>query len=216
MAKTPDMIPTVPRLWPGCTMVLLGDGPSLTRDDVDACHGHARVMAMNFSFRLAPWADVLWSYHTRTLRETSGVDPATYQGRIFSAEPVPDHTAWPILKLTGPDGLELDPRGLRHGNNSGYSAINLAVHLGAKRIVLLGFDCCAAEDGRFNFAKPANDVSRKAYGFAAWRRWYATLPTPLAAVGVTVVNASRQTALECFPRVSLEMALAGASLGAAA
>lgn len=197
-------------------MVLLGDGPSLTQADVDACRGLARVLAMNYSFRLAPWADVLWSYHTRGLVQTSGVDPATYQGRIFSAEPVPDHTAWPLLRLTGPDGLELDPTGLRHGNNSGYSAINLAVHLGARRIVLLGYDCSAAPDGRFNFAKPADDPSRKAYGFAAWRRWYGTLPGPLHAAGVEVLNASRETALECFPRVSLQQALAGAELGAAA
>ncbi len=197
----------VPRLWPGCTMVLLGDGPSLELQDVNAVRGRARVLAMNTSFRLAPWADVLWSYHTRDLQQVSGVDPQTYRGLILSAEQAP--VPWPLVALTAAEGLDLNPTGVCHGNNSGYSAINLAVHLGAKRIVLLGYDCCAAEDGKVNFARPADYAGRRAYSFELWRKRFATLVAPLRAAGVEVLNASRRTALECFPRVVLEEALSG-------
>jgi hypothetical protein len=203
-------VTTVPRLWPGSTIVCLGDGPSLTREDVDYCRGKARVIAMNYSFRLAPWADVLWSYHSRGLQEWSGVDPATYAGVIFTAEPVPCNPApnWRVLKLTGNDGLELGPHGLRHGNCSGYSAINLAVHLGAKRIVLLGYDCSADPvTNKFNWAKDADDKTRGAYSFALWQSRFRTLVGPLAKIGVVVLNASRRTALECFPRVALDEVL---------
>jgi hypothetical protein len=160
---------------------------------------------MNTSFRLAPWADVLWSYHTRDLQQVSGVDPRKFGGRIFSAEPA--SAPWPIIAKTGAEGLELEPTGVRHGNNSGYSAINVAVHLGARRIVLLGYDCCAAEDGKVNFARPADYAGRRAYSFELWRKRFATLVVPLRAAGVEVLNASRRTALECFPRVVLEEAL---------
>lgn len=205
--------PAVPRLWPGCTMVLLGDGPSLDLQDVNAVRGRARVLAMNTSFRIAPWADVLWSYHTRDLQAVSGVDPITYRGRIFSAEPAP--APWPVIALTGPEGLELDPTGVRHGNNSGYSAINVAVHLGARRIILLGYDCCAADDGRVNFARPADYPGRKAYAFETWRKRFVTIVAPLRAAGVEVVNASRRTALDCFPRVLLHEALGEGGIVAA-
>lgn len=199
--------PTIPRLWPGCTMVLLGDGPSLTRADVACVRGRARVLAMNYSFRLAPWADVLWSYHTRTLVGDSGVDPTTFAGRIFTLERTAPAPPWPVIAMTGATGLEAAPTGVRHGNNSGYSAINAAFHLGARRIVLLGYDCCAAEDGRFNWARPADDPGRPAYQFALWRQRFETLVAPLRAAGVEVLNASRRTALECWPRVSLAEAL---------
>ena len=45
-----------------------------------------------------------------------------------------------ILKKGQKFGLESARDTLAHGNNSGYAAINLAVHLGAARIVLLGYD----------------------------------------------------------------------------
>lgn len=206
--------PAVPRLWPGCTMVLLGDGPSLDLQDVNAVRvSGVRVLAMNTSFRLAPWADVLWSYHTRDLQQVSGVDPRTFGGLIFSAEPAP--APWPVLAMTGAEGLELDPTGVRHGNHSGYSAINVAVHLGAGRIILLGYDCSAAEDGRVNFARPADYAGRSAYRFEHWRKRYASLVGPLRTAGVEVLNASRRTAIDDFPRMPLWEAL-GPSFAAGA
>lgn len=206
--------PRIPRLWNGETVVCLGDGPSLCREDVEAVRGRVRVIAMNYSFRIAPWADVLWSYHTRTLIRDSGVDPATFSGRIFTLERVAPAPPWPVIAMTGCDGLELAPTGVRHGNNSGYSAINAAVHLGAARIVLIGYDCCAADDGRFNWARPATDPGRPAYQFATWIGRFATLVRPLRALGIEVVNASRRTALTCFPCTSLADALGAAEIAA--
>ena len=46
----------------------------------------------------------------------------------------------PEFTNTGEEGLELDPTGLRNGQNSAYAAINLAVHMGARTVVLLGVD----------------------------------------------------------------------------
>lgn len=41
----------------------------------------------------------------------------------------------------------------------------------------------------------------------AWRRHFETIRSELSALGVTVVNASRETALTAFPRMSLDAAL---------
>jgi hypothetical protein len=43
-------------------------------------------------------------------------------------------------RLTGMKGLDLNPGCIRHGNNGGHAALNLAVQLGARRIILVGYD----------------------------------------------------------------------------
>lgn len=45
-------------------------------------------------------------------------------------------------------------------------------------------------------------------GFPTWIKNFAPLAVDLARRGVEVINATRETALQCFPRMSLEEALA--------
>lgn len=102
-------------------------------------------------------------------------------------------------------GVSDKPGTLRHGGNSGYLAVGLALHFGASRITLLGYDM-QDTGGRLHFHRDHPDdignpiVSR----FKAWRRAFAELER---ATDVEIVNASRATALECFPRMQLRAAL---------
>jgi hypothetical protein len=107
-----------------------------------------------------------------------------------------------VLRNTGMEGLEAAPDGLRTGQNSGYQAINLAVHLGATRIVLLGFDMWRAEDGRQNWFGPHPRHIPSPYPI--FHQLFGTMVEPLRAAGVDVINASRQTQLTAFSRVPLE------------
>ena len=147
---------SVPRIWPGKTVVCIGGGPSMTSIDMGYVEAVAKsddvkVIAINDAYKLAPWADVLyacdskwWDWHSGgigfkglkvCLRGTK--DGAGYEG-TWTAD------KWPELKSlahNGVGGLELsDPRFVRTGRNSGYQAINLAAHFGATRILLLGYD----------------------------------------------------------------------------
>ncbi len=193
-------LPAVPRLWPESTIVCLAGGPSLTPADVDACRDRGvRVIAIKEAIRLAPWCDLLyacdakwWNHYGPTL---------TFQGPRYSLEPQQYAVK---LRETGPTGLELDPTGLRTGRNSGYQAINLAVHLGARQIILLGYDL--QPDGRQDhwFGQHPWKL-RPCYG---WEPLFETLVAPLAAAGVSVLNASRRTLLTCWPHMSIDEALA--------
>jgi hypothetical protein len=184
---------TVARLWPGATVVCIGTGPSLTLADVEACRDRARVIVVNNAYALAPWADVLyaadqkwWSWH-KGAPDFAGLKYTIHPTRTPS---------WPgllALRNTGAQGLELQPDGLRTGYNSGYQAINLAVHLGASRIVLLGYDM----SGDHFFGSHPDKTKPP---FAQCLQAFTTLPGPLADAGVEVINCSRQTALTCFPR----------------
>ncbi len=192
---------TVPRLWPQATIVCLATGPSLTAADVDACRGRARLIAIKDAIRLAPDADVLygaggdnarwWQKHGPTLQAFAGLRYALHD----------DAATWAtVLRNTGPTGLERDPGGLKTGKNSGYQAINLAVHLGAARILLLGYDQYQAPNGpKYFFGnRPATDQNRSP--FVDFLPTFETLVAPLQALGVSVVNCSRETKLTCFPR----------------
>jgi hypothetical protein len=187
----------VPRLWPDSTIVCIGGGPSLTPEDVDFCRGKARVIAVNDAYKLAPWADVLfgcdakwWSWHKGAPR---------FAGLKYAIQE--QARRWPgvqALRNMGETGLERDPSGLRTGRNSGYQAINLAVHLGARRIVLLGYDLGPAKDGKTHWFGNHPDRAPSPYGLML--RKFETIVAPLKDAGIEVLNCSRRTALTVFPR----------------
>lgn len=207
----PQLVPTstVEKLWPGETCVILGGGSSLTQADVDSVRGKAKVIAIKEAGAcslpgrapLAPWADALYGCDPKYWKYEQGA--ATFKGLKFALEP--QTTAWPgvqVLRNTGHDGLELDPSGLRTGHNSGYQAVNLAVHLGVTRIVLLGFDMWSGPDGHHNWFGPHPNHVVSPYAIFLMR--FKSLVEPLKAARVTVLNASRFTILDAFQRVALE------------
>src|SRR5690606_24516492 len=111
----------------------------------DFVRGKAPVICINDAHRMAPWADVLYSSDRSWWPHYKGVPSfgglkfgiGSGIGKANAFHQLPDVS---VLRNTGYDGLEMAPTGLRNGRNSGYAAVNLAVHLGASRVVLLGYD----------------------------------------------------------------------------
>jgi hypothetical protein len=192
----------VERLWPGETVAILGCGPSLTPVDVEHVRGKARVIAINAAIGLAPWADSLYCADARYWAHVKGA-PA-FQGLKYSLEAA--SAKWPgvqVLRNCGTQGLELDPTGLKSGGNSGYQAINLAVHLGAARVLLLGYDM-GPHRGRDHFTP---DYPWAPPNYRLFLRHFPSIVQPLKEAGVEVVNCTRGSALKCFPYQSLADAL---------
>ncbi len=200
----------VPRDWVGSTVVILATGPSLTQADVDFCRGKARVIAVNNAYTVAPWADALYGTDAQWWGWHKGVP--SYTGPKWAL----NHSQWgpfrakyPDIQLlinTGPSGLEHKPTGLKHGRNSGYAAINLAVHYGAKRIILLGYDMQTRGKQTHFFGDHPN---KSASPYAAFRARFQSLVKPLAKIGVEVINCTRKSALQTFPMGRLEDVLVG-------
>jgi hypothetical protein len=99
---------------------------------------------------------------------------------------------------------------IHYGGNSGFQAINLAVLMGARRIVLTGYDMKPGADGR----KHWHDAGAHVGGWPVWRRWIDNLATIRpsiegAGLNVEIFNATRETAIpeSIFPRVNLESVL---------
>lgn len=196
----------VPRLFPDATIVVLATGPSLTAEDVGWCRGKAPVVAVNDAYRLAPWADVLYAADAKWWRQHQGVP--TFRGLRYSLHPDSRKILEvAVLEHTGDTGIEREPTGLRRGQNSGYQAVNVAVHLGARRILLLGFDVSRWPDQSSHFFGDHPRALQVDSPYESFRRHFATMVKPLQALGVSVVNCSRRTALTCFPCQPLREAL---------
>jgi hypothetical protein len=193
------------------TFVLIGGGPSLTVADVEFVRGKAHVIVINDAVFLAPWAFCLYAADRAWIDAHDGVQ--SFMGPKYSIDSRDPTTRsdWIVLKNTGPLGLELDPAGLRAGLNSGFQALNLAVHFGARRIILLGYDM--SPDGLREHWFP-DPPDRQPSPYSQMREAFVSLVEPLAMLGVSVVNCSRRTALTVFPRGSLADALARAECAA--
>jgi hypothetical protein len=189
-------------------VVILATGPSLTVEDVEYCQDKARVIAVNDAYRLAWWADALYACDAKWWHWHRGV-PAFPKPK-WSLE----HSAWSAyraaypdvqrLQNTGPQGLEHNPSGLKNGRNSGYQAINLAVHYGAARILLLGYDMQARKGQTHFFGDHPN---KQQSPYAQFRRAFESMVKPLAKRGVSVVNCSPASVLSAFPKLPLRQAL---------
>lgn len=194
--------PIVPRLFPGGTVAIFAGGPSLTRTDVDYCRDKVDgSIVINNSYKLAPWATALYAADRRWWMWHKGVKDFT--GLKYSLSPTagkmyPDVQ---VLFNSGSKGLDTNPRALKHGYNGTHQAINLAVHFGAKRILLLGVDMQRGSDGKEHWHGEHPNRSRSPY--RVFIKHLATLCNPLEELGVEVVNCSPRSVLECFPKRSL-------------
>lgn len=96
---------------------------------------------------------------------------------------------------------------IHHGGNSGYQAINLAWLWGAKTIILLGFDCKQAADGKAHWFGQHGPGLIQRQPFSIWQNAFPVLAKDIEGTGCQVVNCSRDTALQCFVQMSLENAI---------
>lgn len=104
-------------------------------------------------------------------------------------------------------GMSKTPGVLRAGGNSGFQAVGLALHFGASRVILLGFDMQFTNNRTHwhgdHGGKLGNPVRHRMEG---WLEHFAEMAQQ---VKVPIVNATRETALTCFPRMPLSEALCG-------
>ena len=107
-----------------------------------------------------------------------------------------------VTGASGVQGLQQTKWRVSFGANSGYQAIHLAYHLGARRILLLGYDY-GGRTGSHWFGQHPTPL-RSGHDYNKWLLEIRILAQDLAAAGVEVINLTRHTAIDCFPRMSLE------------
>lgn len=201
----------VPRMWVGETVAVLASGPSMSQvvaDKVRAAGLHAVVV--NDTYRLAPWADILyaadrrwWEANPEAATEFAGIKLVGQSGVHLPGVQV--------MMNSGTNGFDPNPRFVRHGNNSGHAAIHVAIHTGAARILLCGFDM-HDRDGLHWFGlhtRKSNDgkiLRNPAHN--SFRTWLKRA-SDLAAGGAEILNCTPGSALRCFRFADLDSVLEG-------
>ena len=176
---------------------------------VDQCRPWPTI-AVNDAYRLAPWADVLyacdgkwWDVHIDHVKASG------FSGQLWTQDEAAArrHGLRRIVGHAG-RGLNRAPGYINFGNSSGYQAINAAWHWGARRLVLLGFDCTPVGGKRHWFGDHPAGLNNPNQVFAKWQERFPELARDLRAEGVEVFNCSPVSALRCWPKVSVGEALA--------
>lgn len=88
--------------------------------------------------------------------------------------------------------------------NSGQRAIELAIHLGAQRVLLLGYDC-SIRNGVHWHGKHSTLANPDNFSVNRWHDEFERLRNVYPSI--EILNCSRRTRLNCFPKMSLEAAL---------
>lgn len=187
--------------WEGRTVICIASGPSLTQEDCEACRasGHP-VIVSNTTFRLCPWADVLFAFDYKWWREYGKEVESVFKGARVCCSPIRSH------------GVQMlhHEKWFQHFHNSGASSISLAVAAGAKRVILLGFDC-QKTGGKTHWHGDHPKSLGNARSIGNWPKQFKNVATYASQSLVEVLNCSRETALKCFTRVNLEEVLLEAS-----
>lgn len=215
---TPKIYPPV--LCPGGTVVCLATGPSLNQADCDYVRGKAVVIAINDSHRLAPWADCLYSSDRKWYAHYNGVPG--FKGLKFGIgsapgkrNPFPRFPDIQVLTNVGYDGFPNVRHGLTNGRNSGFAAIVLSVHLGARRVILLGYNMNTHGGKSHWFGRHPSPLPNPDSLLPSFRKRFYTLIKPLADAGVTVINCTEHSSLDMFPFQPLREVLPAAVESAA-
>lgn len=190
-------------LCKGQTLFLIGGGPSLKTMDLEPLKQHQdRVIVANNAYKIFPKALVAhhadfvwWEWNALSFEETFNGKYRTTTGaggtkNCYSTE-------WCWLRKPKEEGLSKDVTAV-HGMHAGHQILNIAYLLGAKRIVLLGYD--------FNFG-PSGETQwhtehQRETNTSMWKEkmvplFDSTLHT-LSEDGVTVYNANPNSELKCY------------------
>lgn len=160
------------------TFAILATGASMSQAVADSVRGRCSVVAVSDAYRLAEWADALVSQD----RAWWNHNPVAMQfaGRKFSGSVVPDVEKFPSVT----------------GSNSGLLGCQVAVMLGAKRILLLGFDM---RGSHFFGPHPAPLRNTAPHRFEAFQDQFRRFQPR----GVEIINCTLNSALKAYRKASL-------------
>lgn len=187
-------------------IVIIAGGPSLTHEDVALVEiTDADIMGVNDAYRICNRLTYLyacdrrwWNWHWARVNEISC--------RKFALEDLNRHGVEQLID-DGVEGISFEWPKVRTGRNSGYQAINLSILLGYEQIILLGYDLQYTNGKAHWFGdhpKPLNNAPLARIN--EWIRYFNQMAKELPN-SIQILNATRETALSCFPKVALEDAL---------
>ncbi|HBP8874091.1 TPA: hypothetical protein L6676_000324 [Escherichia coli] len=175
------------------TIACAASGPSLESTDCQTLHrANIPIIAVNNSWQAAPFCSAIyaadccwWEEHNSTI-----ASPADrWCGDAFTARRL---------------GINYLPSALPGSFNSGQRAIELAIHLGAATVLLVGYDCSIRHGAHWH-GRHTRLANPDSFSVNRWQDEFERLKAIFP--GVEIINCSRSTRLRCFPKMKLETAI---------
>lgn len=189
--------------WIGCACIVAGSGPSLSEAPIDYIKRKSvKIIAVNDSYQLLPFADVLyacdakwWDVHNG-VPEFSGEKWSTHDEGSNKKITTAEKYGLNLVKGESGKGFSVDTSVIHYGDNSGFQAINLAVLLGAKTIFLIGFDM-HSKNGRHFFGNHPEPLTNN----VVYERFIKNfdLAAQCLPEGLKIINCTPDSAIKCFP-----------------
>ena len=209
-------------LWPGERVFIIGGGFSLQLDAgipaeeirseviypaiseyLRPMIGHEKVIGINNAYKLGDWVDICWfcdkqwyMKHKINLNRFAGMKihccnksgnaegtHELYRGKAYGIDTNKTHVAW--------------------NGHSGASAINLAYHLGARQIILIGFDMKFGDNRRNNFHTEHAQYPVNWNPYDRFFKAYPLIKRDARLLGLSILDATTDGALTQFPKVNL-------------
>lgn len=153
-------------------------------------------------------ADKRWWEAHNGVKEYAGIKATTYKA---SRPKEYQETAekFDLLRIPGiheTSSFGFESPVIHYGNNSGFQAVNIAIHTGLNPIILLGFDMRIIDRKRHWFGDHPTELNIKSNYNSFIKAFHSAAPE-LAKRGIDVVNCTPGSALTCFRNMALNEAL---------
>ena len=234
------MMRVLPKIWTEGDVWIIGGGASLLEqfaipsDIIDAIRTKEKdvscfspylsalhdkhVIGVNVAFKLGDWVDILFfgdfkffEGFRKEIAAFKGIKVSChkrFRGNEFRAENIKYYSR------SREQGLSNSPDSILWHGNSGAAAINFAIHLGVKRIFLLGFDMDLSEEGFQHFhneytlpGKSGVKVTSKDLPFKRQSTGFAAIASASRKLGVEIINVSPNSTINVFRKMTVKEAL---------
>jgi hypothetical protein len=197
--------------WDDRPLAIVGTGPSLKGVDFSIFKiPGVRVLAVKEAIWDLPFAEEVFSLHTPWMTDRLSELRALPQRKVFAVEPefypFPEIANSLYLLRTRFAGLSEKLGEIQSGANSGHGAFNYAYLKRARKVCLFGYDY--SEKNGEHHHKPEQyswyTAGQNARYWESWGHCYIEDLRQIEAAGMTVLNASLNSSVKCFPRCSVE------------
>lgn len=200
----------IPSSWRGHTAYIIGGGPSVNDVDLSLIKDKC-VIGCNNAYMFGDWVDVCWfgdykfyKWHTTEYKKWFNA----YKGLIISNlddGKINDKRVY-LVHRKG-QGINTEKNCVAWNSNTGASAVNLAYHFGARRIVLIGFDCkLINEKPNYHDLHLVKDSDYK-WSYKKFKHFWKKIALDAKKLNVEIINTSLDSDLKHFPIKRLEDAI---------
>lgn len=174
-------------------VVCIASGPSLTESDCNLVRlSNCPVVVVNSSYKLAPFADVLFGYDSAWWKQNIDDVNKVFKGRKLSISNA--------VRCLGVETTH-EASWFQNFQHSGACAIGLAISCGASKVIMLGYDNKITDKTHWHgdHIGLSNCASIKQWGLHL-----ANVKKYAEKNGCEIINCTRDTAIEIFDKANLE------------